>query len=140
MIPEYILQIKKKNIPAMSQYQKKYGTCGRQLAPEDPEDPMYSDLYCQKYITDCDRVITITFDNSLKENSFKIKTVSIRIDAAYNTLQSIHSVLKENYREYPDIENLEYFYTKKNHPSIELTGREWLDKYSYFDILVCRKQ
>lgn len=123
----------------MASYTKKYGSCGRQLAPEDPEDPMYSDLYCQEYITDCDRVIRIKFDDSLLINGEKKEPVTIRIDAAYNTLDSIHSVLKNHFGEYPDIENLQYFYTKKNHPTILLTQKQWLDQFLYHNIVVKKK-
>ena len=121
----------------MTKYQKKYDCCGRQLVPEDSEDPMYSELYCHEYITECDRVLRIVFDDSfMGDVGKKNKPVTIRIDASYNTIDSIHNILKEHFGGYPDIENTLYFYIKNKYPTILLSRNEWLDKPPYYDILV----
>ena len=64
-----------------------YDNIGRQLAPTYTKDPMYSELYCQEYITDCDRIITITFYGYRLTNNYinvytgrQVKPITIRID------------------------------------------------------------
>lgn len=134
-------------------FEKIYDEYGRQILPTDPEDPMFSDLYCQKYITDCDRIIKVRFYGYKYINDFinvstgrQVKPISIRIDVAYNTIDSIHNVLKEYFKyvpdgntpegEYPELDNLQYYFIKKEHPIIKLKPTEWLDEYTYNELLV----
>jgi hypothetical protein len=135
---------------------KVYDEHGIQLTPDTQDDPMFSDLYCREKITDCDRILTIQFYEYRNRDDFinvytgiQVKPITIRIDAAYDTIESIHNVLTEYfkytpdgnspYKEYPELEDLEYYYTKKDHPIIKLKHYEWLDNYPYNDILVKEK-
>ena len=87
-------------------FEKIYDDYGREIAPTDPNNPMFSELYCQRYITDCDRVIKLKFGNIFGD--VNVNPLTIRIDASYNTLYSIQRELEKHIDEYPSLERLNY--------------------------------
>ena len=92
---------------AFSSFKKVYDEHGTQLSPTDPNDPMFSDLYCQEFIIDCDRVITIQFYEHRRDNYISpytgrhVMPITIRIDTAYNNINAIHDVLTQHFKPLP---------------------------------------